>query len=69
MEENGSAKISKKNLPKCSRDEHFALYQGKRGILWEWFGQLRHLPPPSVGIAPPVAAGGPAYSHNAGDEL
>ena len=24
----------------------------KGGILWEWFGQSRQLPPPSVGIAP-----------------
>ncbi len=24
---------------------------GKRGILWDWFGQISHLPPPSDGIA------------------
>ena len=31
--------------------------QGKRGVLWDWLGQLRHLPSPSVGIAPYTMTG------------
>jgi len=40
--------------------------QGKREVLWDWYGQLRQLPPPSVGIAPECHTG-LAYSR-AGDE-
>ncbi|WP_157419051.1 hypothetical protein [Faecalibaculum rodentium] len=40
--------------------------QGKREVLRDWYGQLRHLPPPSVGIAPECHTG-LAYSR-AGDE-
>lgn len=36
------------------KQPHHPVPQGQRGILWEWSGQLRQLPPPSVGIAPPV---------------
>jgi len=41
--------------------------QGKREILRERLGQLSHLPPPSVGIAPPHQ-GGLAYSRAGGEQ-
>ena len=31
--------------------------QGKREVLGDWYGQLRQLPPPSVGIAPTCCVG------------
>ena len=31
--------------------------QGKREVLRDWYGQLRQLPPPSVGIAPTCRVG------------
>lgn len=31
-------------------NQHIPVPQGERGILREWPGQLRQLPPPSVGI-------------------
>ena len=41
--------------------------QGKREILRERPGQLSHLPPPSVGIAPPHQ-GGLTYSRAGGEQ-
>lgn len=41
----------------AAKRSHLPVPQGQRGILWEWFGQPRQLPPPSVGIAPLVCRG------------
>lgn len=35
-------------------NRHIPVPQGERGILWAWFGQLSHLPPPAVGITASV---------------
>lgn len=41
--------------------------QGKRGTLWDWPGQIRHLPPPSVGVVP-SRQGGLTYSRAGGEQ-
>ena len=42
--------------------------QGQRGLLWDWSGQLHHLPPPSVSCITPVFVGGLVYSHAGGEQ-
>lgn len=42
--------------------------QGERGQLWEWPGQFRHLPPPSVSRKASVAADGLTYSRTGGEQ-
>ena len=40
---------------------------GKRGMLWDWFGQFSHLPPPFVGIVP-QRQGELTYSRAGGEQ-
>ena len=42
--------------------------QGQRGLLWDWSGQLRHLPPPSVSFITSMIMGGLVYSHAGGEQ-
>lgn len=53
--------------PQTRDAPHTPVSQGKREILRERPGQLSHLPPPPVGIAPP-RHGGLTYSRAGGEQ-